>query len=51
MQFCEINGKPCYDKKTALTKVNAAREHGKILRCYQCPWDGYWHLTKKKKYD
>jgi len=51
MEYCEINGKKCMDKKTAQTKVNIAHEHGRILRAYQCPLDGFWHLTHQKKYE
>ena len=50
-KFCEINGKICRSKKDAQTKVNRAKDHGIILRAYQCPLDGWWHLTHQKKYD
>jgi hypothetical protein len=48
-KYCEINGKRAYDKRGAQTKVNSSHNHGVILRYYQCPFCGFFHLTHQKK--
>ncbi len=44
-----ICGKVSFDKKTAQTKRNYLQDRGeeKVLRIYQCPSSGWWHLTRK----
>lgn len=46
MEYCEEQGKPCFDKRSAQTAANArySRDHTK-LRIY--PHHDHWHLTSK----
>ncbi len=45
---CEC-GKICFDKKTAQTKANSLKKHGKgQMRIYQCDQSDWWHLTHKQ---
>jgi hypothetical protein len=46
---CGMTGKICYDKKTAVSKINFRRKFGAILRVYSCDWCGKWHLSKHTK--
>lgn len=53
IEFCHAHGKPCYDKRGAMTAKNLAeRERGRPLRIYQCPEKGgtHWHLTHVDPY-
>lgn len=45
IQYC-TNGKPCYDKKGAITAKNKRyqQDHEK-LREYACEHGPHWHLT------
>lgn len=46
LQYC--NGKPCYDKRSAVTAANKRfRENHTKLRIYQCDQGDHWHLTHK----
>jgi len=39
-------GKPCFDKKTAITAKNKRFKDGHVvLRVYNCPECNTWHLT------
>lgn len=43
-------GKPCFDKKSAITAKNKReKESHQKLRVYQCPDCGGWHLTSQVK--
>lgn len=52
IQYCSKSGKPCFDKITATTAINARwhQDHER-LRMYPCPdcqregKRGVWHLT------
>ena len=45
MGLCE-NGKKMFDKKTAQTVVNnMKKDHGIIMRAYECEHGGHWHLS------
>lgn len=36
-----------YDKRGARTVANKRRRHGVVLRIYECPSCGRWHVTHK----
>lgn len=47
IQYCTKNGKPCYDKKGAISAKNKRWNQDRIeLRVYQCCFD-HWHVTKQ----
>lgn len=47
-QYCDLDGKPCYDKKGAQTAINDRRRRAHMeLRMYQC--GDHWHLTKQMR--
>jgi ribosomal protein L32 len=39
------SGKRAYDKRGAVTAMHARRAGGVLLRVYECPQCGRWHLT------
>ena len=46
IDFC--NGKPCYDKKSAMSAKNKRFKEDHIkLRIYHCDECNHWHLTSK----
>lgn len=46
ISYCHKSGKPCYDKKSAITAKNSSRrKRGVELREYHCPDCNWWHLT------
>lgn len=48
INHCPETGKPCYDKKTAVTAKNQRWDEDHIkLRIYPCPHCRAWHLTSK----
>lgn len=48
IRYCPESGKPCYDKRGAVTAANVRRKRAAVrLRAYPCPSCGAWHLTKK----
>ena len=47
IDFCPIQGKPCYDKKGAITAKNARMKNDHMkLREYHCDDCNCWHLSK-----
>ena len=51
LQKCRKDGKPCYDKKGAITARNKRWEDEHVaLRVYQCDFGDHWHLTHADPY-
>jgi len=43
---CPKDGKPCYDKKAAVTARNKQwKDRHVALRVYECALGNHWHLT------
>lgn len=48
IEYCPTTGKPCYDKKAAVSAKNARWDEAHVkLRIYPCPHCRCWHLTSK----
>lgn len=51
INYCGLSGKPCYDKKGALTVVNSRWKRDRVkLRAYQCCYS-HWHVTKQVRFN
>jgi hypothetical protein len=49
LEICPKTGKPCYDKKGAITARNRRWKKDRVkLRIYECNYD-HWHLTSMKE--
>lgn len=47
---CDGTGKVCYDKRSAQEQRNwIKKEHGSMLRFYQCPSCNWFHLANLKR--
>jgi hypothetical protein len=50
LKRCPNGGKPCYDKKTAVTAKNKRyKQDHVVLRIYNCENCNCWHLTSQQK--